>query len=180
MNWLDVLVAIAVLWSGLRGYQRGVWAQFFVVLAVVLGVLAALWAYAYWTGVGGRGGVFASHALRFLVSVFAGIVVFGILSLFADRSGSRLNASILGPINRAFGLFVGLIAGVVASALVLLALVHAPLPRSVRRVIATSWCAPRLFALGEEAARDLGHRVPGASSLTAAFGRAAHPAPPKR
>jgi len=180
MNWVDVLVAISVLWSGLRGVQRGFAYQLLSAIAVILGVLLGLWVYAYWTSIGGRGSAMASHALRFLVSVAVGMITFGVLELAAERSGSRLNASILGPLNRMLGLLVGFGSGLIAAALVLLAIVHAPLPHAAHRAIVESWSVPRLFREAAVGTRALSRHVPGLHGLADAFGRAAHPAPPRQ
>lgn len=172
MNWVDVLVAVSVIWSGLRGYFRGFWTQFVIAASVVLGLLAALWSYAYLATWWGRGSGITPLALRFLGSIVAGVLVFGLLQVLAERTGPRVNESILGPVNRAFGLALGLLGGLVACALVLLALVLPPLPRPLRHAVRVSWCAPRLFALGERGARALTGVVPGAAVLGGAFERA--------
>jgi uncharacterized membrane protein required for colicin V production len=172
MNWVDVLVAVSVLWSGIRGFFRGFWTQLFVAASVVLGVLAGFWTYAFLSSIAGRGSVHTLHALRFLGAAVVGILVFGLLQFAAERSGSRVNESIFGPVNRMLGLALGVGVGILASALVLLAVVHAPLPGPAHRVVARSWSAPRLFLVGEEATRALGRRVPGAPALADAFARA--------
>ena len=172
MNWIDVLVAVSVIWSGLRGYFRGFWTQFVIAASVVLGLLAALWSHAFLATVWGRGSGFTPLALRFLGSVVIGVLVFGLLQVLAERTGPRVNESFLGPVNRACGLAVGLLGGIAASSLVLLVLVLAPLPRTLRHAVRVSWCAPRLFALGEEGARAVSGRVPGAAALATAFERA--------
>jgi len=172
VNWVDLLVAVSVIWSGLRGYFRGFWTQFVIATSVVLGLLAALWSHAFLATVWGRGSGVTPLALRFLGSIVVGVFVFGLLQVFAERTGPRVNESFLGPVNRACGLAVGLLGGILASSLVLLVLVLAPLPRPLHRAVRVSWCAPRLFALGNEATRALSGKVPGAAMLASAFERA--------
>ena len=172
MNWVDVLVAVSVIWSGLRGYFRGFWTQLVIAASVVLGLLAALWCHAFLATWWGRGSGFTPLALRFLGSIVAGVLVFGLLQVLAERTGPRVNESILGPVNRAFGLALGLAGGLAACALVLLALVQPPLPRTLRHAVRVSWCAPHLFRTAAEGARALTGVVPGAGTLRGAFERA--------
>ena len=47
--------------------------------------------------------------------------------------------------NRMLGLVLGLGVGILASSLVLLAVVAAPLPHRAHRVVIASWSAPRLL-----------------------------------
>jgi membrane protein required for colicin V production len=180
MNLVDVVVAVIVAWSALRGAYRGFVTQTIVVASIVAGAVVAFAVYGYSHTWWGRGGEFTLLALRFLVSLTAGLLVFGLLQVAAERIGRRANESVLGPLNRTGGLVLGLVWGIALAAFTLLLSVSVPLPRPVRHAVHASWSAPRLFRLGEEVAWMGAPGVPGSRWLAEGFhaasrGRAAPP-----
>jgi uncharacterized membrane protein required for colicin V production len=175
LNVVDVGVGVAVAWFALRAFFRGFLTQALVLLSVAAGLLAAFGCHEFLEQWWGRGGGMTLLALRFLISLTAGILAFGLLQWAAERVGERVHASLLGPVNRAAGLVLGAITGLLVSALGLLLLVSAPVPSPVRKAVHESWSAHRLFRTGEQMAWASASVVPGSRWLARSFRQAFDP-----
>jgi len=172
VNLIDVLVGVAIVWFTARAFFRGFLTQVLVVASVVVGLVTAFgcheWLRQWW----GRGGDAHFLALPFVVAPVAGLVVFGVFQILAERWGRAANASLLGPVNRGAGLVLGLATGLAISALRLLLLVSAPFPKPVATAVHASWSGPRLLRGGRDLSRRTVGIVPGSAWWARAFRRA--------
>jgi membrane protein required for colicin V production len=165
-NWLDLLLALIVLWSTVASFVRGFTKEVVSLLAVVVGLVMGCWFY----------GVAGSFLLPFVKhAAFANIAGFFLVFIVCLLIGALIGFGLtrvldfahLSWVNRLVGAGFGLVRGALVGIVILLgisAFAPEPPPESVvhsrlapylmgaARVAA--WMAPREFRNGFDATHD--------------------------
>jgi uncharacterized protein YkwD len=128
MNLIDVVLSIIILLSVYSGYKKGFVIGTADLLLLALGLLFAFWAYGYVAGfIENRTTWFGvwTRPLAFIFSYFFGRVLLGVLArLLLQRMPPRVHDS---RMNKTFGIFPGVINGLIYSAIVSALLLAMPM-----------------------------------------------------
>ena len=101
------------------------------------------WVGAHWQGA--RPAV-VFGLLRWIVALLAGFAVAAIFELIGERAGEGVRKSPAGPLDRAFGIVMGVVLGAVFLVAVLVGMLLTPWPREAGRAAAEARVTPRLLA----------------------------------
>jgi membrane protein required for colicin V production len=138
-NWLDVVFAIILIVSAVEGLRKGLARTAIGLLAVIVGLLLALWFY------GQAGGLLGSHVARPLANVLGFLVIFvGVIllgALVAALIAKLLKLIHLSWLDRLLGGAFGLLRAALVCA-VILAVLMAFSPKPPPGPVAESRLAP--------------------------------------
>ena len=125
MNWLDIVIVLALVFFALTGLAHGLIVELFQIGGIILGVILA-----------GRYYSQLEPWLSFLgnangVRIFSFIIIFVVVLMIAYAIGSLLKEAfsllLLGPLDHLLGLIFGFIKGALVIQLVLIAFAKFPL-----------------------------------------------------
>lgn len=135
MNWLDALIALAVVWSGLRGRRQGLVREVLLTGSAIAALALALRAAPDWARAGSVQfgiGAGVSYVLAFALILVA---VIGGGYLATRLLDQRLVHTVMGDkFNRWGGFLVGGLKGAIIVLVVVVALLQTPWPAANRAV----------------------------------------------
>jgi len=139
MNWLDIILILALAFFAFLGWRRGIITAAFVLVGLILGVFIAGRCYVLLGDALPISSTTAARVVAFLILLIAVLA----LSLVAAFLVRRTIAAIkLGCVDRALGAVFGFVAGAVICGVVLALFAHF---FDVRATIGQSWIASILL-----------------------------------
>jgi uncharacterized protein YkwD len=157
MNWLDVAISVGILFFIIDGLRRGFLMGLVELLGIMVSVGVPLFLYIPGSNVLERLGIshVYSGALAFLIIFFITIsIFFTIAEKFYKRIPQKIFAS---RVNKVFGLFTGLLKGLVIITLLLVFIVALPIPFVTSKNIEKSYFGSRLLDSAAAATTQTAH-----------------------
>jgi len=163
-----VLVLVVVF--AVRGLFRGLVGEVFAVLGLLAGLATAGWV-SHWVGArwGGAQPALAFLILRWLLVVFSGLAVAGLLGWSGQSLRGAVRATPAGWLDGSGGLLVGATLGIILSTFAVLGAIDLPAPRGVRQTALHARVTRPLLWGGAQACAWGVHRVPGSEWLRQRF-----------